>query len=205
MKLKKILVVATAALAIVQLIACKDEVKSEAPAVAPGTASAPVAAVELAAVPTPVTAATPKLKPNLNVALDDWVAKMNVELKSSKLPALAISTDMHNCTDWCSDMYKSSQHMGYLVTHQDNRINEIVAIGSGDGTAMSGVDMTLGYAALTQVLSPKEVTETRGKKLFKIIGGAMDGKENNTMVIDGIRYRMVQVDGMGLMMSAYRL
>lgn len=143
-----------------------------------------------------------KLIPNLNIALDDWVAKMNTELKESKLPALDISTDKKKCEEWCSDLYSSGQRMGYVVTHRDNRIHEIMAMGSGNGTAMSGLDLMLGFAALTKILSPKEAVEARGEKLMKILGAAVNDKKDNMTSIDGIRYRMVKIDGMGIMMSA---
>lgn len=156
-----------------------------------------VSVAEAASVPPPSAPL-----PNLNIDLDQWVADMNRDLKASKLPTLLADAEKKACKIWCTTLYYTGKHIGYLVAHRDNKINDIIAFGSGDGTDLSGVEMMLGYAVLMKVLSPSEQTAVRGKKITALIRDSLHGKNPSTSTVGGVRYSMTKLEGAGVLMTA---
>jgi hypothetical protein len=140
-------------------------------------------------------------KPKLDIALSDWIQRMNKQLKEVDSPALTVSTDQGKCDVWCASTYESGKSVAWSVTHRDGRINEIFMMAAGDGTVQSSAQIMMGLFSMTHALTTGLTKQEISKKTMTLLNEALEsGKSERT--IGAVRYSASKIDGMGLFITA---
>jgi hypothetical protein len=144
--------------------------------------------------------------PKLNIGLKFFLDKMNAGLKKTGSPRIVADPDNSkgdiDCGEWCVSNYSIGKDAAFVVWHKNDRVNEIMSIVSGDGTANGAIHSIYYQWLVVNILSPGFEREQITGRLMGMFEEISSGRDNSEMALGGVTYKMHKLPGIGITLTA---